>query len=167
MKILIYGFKPWGKLNKNIGQEIIKRIKLKKNIKKIIFDVKFEKKQFKEALKYKPDIILGLGMCGRGKKIRIERKARNIKKTKKDEKLRIIDKEGKDIFVNIKIKNERNSRISYNAGWYICNFSMYVLLKNIKNNQKYAFFHIPKNYDLMKAIKFFSKIIDEIKNKNL
>lgn len=166
MKILIYGFKPWGKLDKNISQEIIKKIKLKKNIKKIIFDVKSEKKQFKEVLKYKPNIIFGLGMCGRGEKIRIERKAKNIRKAKKDEKLKAIDKRGKDIFVNIKIKNDKNSRISYDAGWYICNFSMYVILKSIKKNQKYAFFHIPKDYDLKKAVKFFSKVINKTQNQN-
>lgn len=154
------------KSEKNVSEEIIKKIKPRKGLRKFIFDVKSEKRQFKKALKYKPDIIFGLGMSGRGKKIRIERKARNIRKAKKDEKLRVIDKRGKDIFVNIKIKYDKNSRISYDAGWYICNFSMYIILKSMKKNQKYAFFHIPKDYDLKKAVKFFSKIIDKIQKEN-
>lgn len=105
-------------------------------------------------------------MCGRGKKIRIERKAKNIRKIKKDEKLRIIDKGSKEMFVNIKIKDDKNSRISYNAGWYLCNFSMFVILKNIKKKQKYAFFHIPKDYDVKKATNYFTRIIKQIQNRN-
>jgi len=51
MKILIYGFKPYHTFKKNISEEIIKKIKNRKNLKKITFDSKFNKKQFIDKIK--------------------------------------------------------------------------------------------------------------------
>ena len=167
MKILLYGFKPWGKLNKNISQEIVRKIKPRKKLKKVIFDVKFEKKQFKDAIKkFKPDVIIGLGMSGRGKKIRIERKALNIlNKHNKKPKIKILNS-GKELFANLRIKKDNNSRISYYAGDYVCNYSIYVISGLIKNKKiRYGFLHIPKTYNLDRAVRFVENIIKY--NQNL
>ncbi len=159
MKTLLYGFKPWGKLDKNISQEILKRIKSNKNLKKVIFKVNFNKKKLiNPIIKFKPDIILGLGMSGKGNKIRIEKKALNILNKYDNKPKKKISKSGKEFFVNLRIKKDNNSRISYYAGDYVCNYSMYVILDYIKNkNIKYGFIHIPKTYNLSKAINFIKK----------
>jgi len=115
--------------------------------------VKFHKNIFLNTIKkYNPDIILGIGQCARGNIIRIERKASNLKKTQYK-------------LVNLKLKKNKYSRISYNAGSFVCNFSMYVILDYIKNKKiKFAFIHIPHNYDLSKSIKFIESKIYEARN---
>lgn len=107
---------------------------------------------------------MGLGQCGSGKKIRIERKAINRKRFGKKERPKpIFKKRPKYYFLNLKLKKDRGSRISYNAGDYVCNYSMYVISNFIrKKNIKFAFVHIPRNYNLNKAVKFVESKIHEI-----
>jgi len=164
-KILIYGFKPFQGLKENITEKIIENIKNRKNLRKVVFPVKFEKKMFLNEIKeFEPDIILGLGLHPRGKKIRIERKAVNLKQfSKKDIPKPIYKNKPKYLFATLKLKRDKESWISYDAGKYVCNFSMYTLLEFTKNkNIKFAFLHIPKDYNLNKAVKFVGSKIDEI-----
>ncbi|RLF33066.1 MAG: hypothetical protein DRN08_05900, partial [Thermoplasmata archaeon] len=128
MKILVYGFKPYKNYKENITEKIIRKIKNRKNLVKIIFPVKFEKRIFLEKIRtIKPNIILGLGQHPRSKKIRIERKAINLKRKNKKEKPEFISKNKPfHLFVNVKLKKDKISWISYDAGKYVCNFSMYV-----------------------------------------
>lgn len=161
MEVLLYGFKPYKEWKTNISEKIVRKIK-RKNLKKIVFDVKPNKKQFIAAInKAKPDIIIGLAQSPRAKKIKIERKALNAyARTKKQKPRRILKAAKKTLPVNLKIKKDKNSRISYDAGTYVCNYSMYVILKHIKNkNIKFAFFHIPMDYNLNKALKFVNKVL--------
>ncbi|MBZ9572159.1 hypothetical protein KJA15_02420 [Patescibacteria group bacterium] len=163
MKLLIYGFGPYKEYEENITEKIIRKVKNRKNLKKIIFLVSFKKNQYLEKIReYKPDIIFGLGQCSRGKKIRIERKAINLKKENK--KRRTISKnKPKHLFLNLKFKEDKHSYISYNAGKYFCNFSMYVIAEFCKGKSiKFAFFHIPKDFNLNRAVKFIEVKIDKI-----
>lgn len=136
MKKFIYAFKPFGKFKTNSSEKILKSIK-GKSIKKV-FDVKFDKQMFlKEIKKHNPDIIIGIGMVARSKKVRIERKAVNKMKNKK------IAKKRKDaLFTTLRIRPTKTMRISYDAGTYVCNYSMYTILHRFKD-KKYAFFHVP------------------------
>ena len=164
MKILVYGFKPYKNRKENITEETIRKIRNKRNLNKVVFPVKFEKGIFLEKIKkYKPDVILGLGEHPRSRKIRIERKAVNLKGHKK-EKPKIISKnKPKHLFVNLRLKKDKNSWISYNAGKYVCNFSMYVISNFVKNKDiKFAFVHIPKDYNLNKAVRFVDSKINEV-----
>lgn len=163
VKILLYGFKRYGKNKINISEEIIKKIPSRKNLKKLIFPVVFERNIFLKAVEdFKPDLILGLGQYPRGKKIRIERKAINLKGTK-IKGYQLIAKNGpKFRSVNWRFKKDRNSRLSYNAGKFVCNFSMYVLLGWLRKNQtKFAFLHVPKDFKVDLAVRFLSKEIYE------
>jgi len=170
MKILVYGFKLYKNWKENITEKIIRRIKNRKNIKKIIFPPKFEKKLYLENIaKHKPDLILGLGQHPRSRKIRIERKAVNLKRHNKKEKPKIISRnKPRYQFVNLRLKKDKNSRISYDAGKYVCNFSMYVISDFCKNkNIKFAFIHIPKDYDMKKAVSFVGSRINEIQKPKI
>ncbi len=165
MKILIYGFKPYKKWKENIAEKIISKVRKRENLEKLIFPVKFKKEIFLEKIKKsKPDIILGLGQAPRSRKIRIEKRAVNLKKYNKKEKPKIIFRnKPKYLFVNLKLKKDNSSRISYDAGKYVCNFSMYVISDYCKNkNIKFTFIHIPKNYNLNKATKFIESKINEV-----
>lgn len=165
MKILVYGFKPFQGLEENITEKVVENIKNRKNLRKIVFPVKFEKKMFLDEIeRFKPDIILGLGLHSRGKKNRIERRAVNLKQlSKKDLPKPIYKNKPKYLFATLKLKKNKESWISYNAGKYVCNFFMYTILDFTKNkNTKFAFIHIPKDYNLNKAVKFVESKIDEI-----
>jgi pyrrolidone-carboxylate peptidase len=60
MKILVYGFEPYSSMRKNISEEVIMKIRRQRNLAKVVFPVKFEKKLFLEKIrKLKPDLILG------------------------------------------------------------------------------------------------------------
>nr|MCK4930094.1 hypothetical protein [Nanoarchaeota archaeon] len=162
MKLLIYGFKPYKKWKQNISEKILRKIR-RRGIVKIVFPVSFEKKTFVNRIKkLNPDIILGLGQYPGGKKIRIERKAVNLKRHTKKEKPKISFKNKPEYnFVNLKLKKDKNSWISYNAGEYVCNFSMYVISDCYKKkNIKFAFIHFPYNYNLDKAVKFVENKLD-------
>lgn len=165
MKILVYGFRPYGKYKENITEKIIKKIKNRKGLIKVIFPVEFQKQLFLNKIsRNKPAIILGLGQHSRGKKMRIERKAVNLKRRNKQQKPKIISENKPPyLFANLKLKKDNASWISYDAGKYVCNFSMYVISDASRNKDiKYAFIHIPKNYNINKAIKFIESKIDEM-----
>lgn len=165
MKILIYGFKPYKHFKENITEKLVKKIRNRKGLIKVIFPAEFQKQIFLEKIsKSKPDIILGLGQHSRSKKMRIERKSVNLKRENKQDKAKVIFKNmPHHFFVNFKFKRDKTSWISYNAGKYVCNFSMYVISDFIKNKDiKFAFIHIPKDYNINKAINFVESKIDEM-----
>lgn len=167
MNILIYGFKPYKKFKNNITQEILSKIPARRNLDKVIFPVKFDKQIFlKEVQFHKPDAIIGLGQHPRARKIRIERKAINLKGSK-DSGYQPIDKnDSRFRFVTLKLKRDSQSYVSYNAGKYVCNFSVYILSRwSEENNVKFAFIHIPKVFDVDSAAKFVESKVEFIKRK--
>src|SRR5262249_53192914 len=95
MRVLVYGFGPYKQFKTNITQKILRKLPRSRNVKKIVFPVRFDKNQFIAAIeKHRPDAILGLGQCGSGKRLRIERRAVNRKRDSKDEKGRPIRRGG-------------------------------------------------------------------------
>lgn len=159
MKILVYGFGPYQIFKENITSKIVKKLKPKYKIYKKIFLVKFDRAQFiREIKKIQPDLIIGLGQSGgpnsRRKKITIERKALNLRPSGK-RLSKIEESKPEKVLVNLRIKTNKYSRISYNAGTYVCNFSMWVNATYAKSNGiKYAFIHIPYNFNLGRAVRF-------------
>ena len=165
MKLLIYGFGPYREHKDNITTHIIEKLKDQHDLTKVILPVEFKKTIFIDEIKrHKPDIILGIGQHPRAKKIRIERKSVNQKRYSKEDEMKQISKYGPEKhLVNLKLKKDDLSRITYNAGDYVCNYSMYIITDFCKvKGLKFAFIHIPKRYDLNKSIKFIETKIDEI-----
>src|SRR5947207_15056171 len=108
MRILVYGFGPYKQFKWNITQAIVKKLPRSSNLKKILFPVRFDKFQFISAIdKHRPDVILGLGQCSSGTKLRIERRAVNRRRNNKEEKGRAIRRGGpKALKVTLQIKKE-------------------------------------------------------------
>src|SRR3954471_5445469 len=95
MRVLVYGFGPYKKFKSNITQRIIRKLPHSANVKKVVFPVRFNKTQFAAAIaKHHPDIILGLGQCSSGTRLRIERRAVNRRRNSKQEKGRAISRYG-------------------------------------------------------------------------
>jgi hypothetical protein len=58
-------------------------------------------------------------------------------------------------------------KISYNAGDYVCNFSMYVILDYARRHTgeiaQLGFVHIPHRYDPKKATRFVRKVLNQLR----
>ncbi len=165
MRLLIYGFGPYRQFKHNVTEKILRRFPRRAGLKKIVFPVRFHKSQFINAIKeHKPDVILGLGQCSRGRSLRIERQAVNKRRNEKSEKPRPILPGGPSrLKTNLKLT--LRGRYSNNAGEYVCNYSMYLMLDFINRRHLpifYGFIHIPHRYDYKKALRLLANAIGKI-----
>lgn len=167
MKILLYGFGPYKQFQENISERIVNAVQDQPELVKVIFPVKFKPGIFlRELRKHHPEIILGIGQApSGGKKMRIEKQANNLMR-KDDGFLKKIKPHGsKSYSVNLHLKETKDTIASDNAGRYVCNFSMYIISDFILDKQiKFAFLHVPRDYNLEKAISYVSLLISQIPN---
>lgn len=78
---------------------------------------------------------------------------------------KIVSTDLKFILASAVLKKDTNSWLSYNAGTYVCNFSMYIISDLLQNSGvKYAFLHIPKQFDVDTAVHFVEAKIKEMVN---
>jgi pyroglutamyl-peptidase len=167
MRLLIYGFGPYRGFHENVTETIVRKFPKRRWMKKLIFAVRFDRRQFIRAVKdYQPDVILGLGQCSKGRLLRIESRAVNRKRNNKTEKAKPILQAGsRRLVTNLKLNLGQESRSSNNAGDYVCNYSMYVILDFIKLRRlpiRYGFIHVPHQYDSKEAIRLLLEAIDSI-----
>ena len=166
MRLLIYGFGPYREFPENITEKILHKLPQRSGLKKIVFPVRFHKGQFISAVKkHKPDVILGLGQCSRGRRLRIEARAKNRKRTNPKEKIRPIIAGGPQrLGTNLRLA--LNGESSNHAGEYVCNYSMYVMLHFIKRQRlpiRYGFIHIPYQYDYKRAVRLLDQAVGKLK----
>src|SRR5262249_24933762 len=167
MRLLVYGFGPYKQFKTNITQKIVRKIPRSRKLKKIVLPVLFDKAQFISAIeKHRPDVILGLGQCGSGKYLRIERRAVNRRRDSKEEKGSAIRRGGpRSRARTLTIAQGTlagDGIISSNAGDYVCNFSMYIMLDHLRRRSRkarFGFVHIPYDYDRGRAERFVKKLI--------
>lgn len=163
-RILIYAFRPFGGNNINISEEVLKNVKQRKGLKKVYLKTRFEEKIFLDLIgKYKPEMIIGLGQYPRGKRIRIEKRAMNLFGSKNRDDKKILEDGREYLDVNLEIKNDERSFFSFDAGEFVCNYSMYILLNEcLKINIKFGFLHIPRMMDKKVAINFIESSINSL-----
>jgi len=153
---LVYAFKPYGEFSDNISEAIVNSLSTDDNLTTQVFDVQFSRSMFLSTLKNNiPDIIIGLGQNPRARKLQLERKALNLW-SNKGKFPQPIDRNGRPhLFVNLRLPRTLNTTVTYNAGTYVCNFSMYVFLNYCLNNgSKFAFIHVPVNFNVQAAADF-------------
>jgi pyrrolidone-carboxylate peptidase len=150
MRMMIYGFKPYGSFDCNISEQVINVLPDRKGLVKRVFEVQFDYDMFYQSfLKIKPDIILGLGQHPRARKMRIERKAINIAKDIDGHTHYIKKNSPNEMFVNLKFPKFKNFTTTYNAGTYVCNFSMYIMGEYSESSgAQFGFIHIPMGMEL-------------------
>ena len=158
MRILIYGFGPYRQFDDNVTETIVRAFPKRQGVKKIVFPVRFHKSQFTRALaEYRPDVVLGLGQCSRGSLLRQERRAVNRRRKSSDAKTTPISAAGpRALFTDLNLRLASRSKWSRDAGNYVCNFSMYVMLEYIKRRKlpvRYGFVHVPRGYDVKQALR--------------
>lgn len=157
-RVLVYGFGPYRQFPENITAKIIKSLKPAAGLKRIVFPVRFHRGQFLEALaRYKPEAVLGLGQSSR-RDIEIESRGANRRRARQGARLRRIRQRGPLwLSTTLDLKLGRNARVSGDAGDYVCNFSIYLLLDQIQRTgakTRLAFIHIPHDCALGRARRF-------------
>ena len=167
MRLLIYGFGPYRHFQDNITEKIVRRLPRQAGRKKIVFPVKFHKVQFVNAIKqHRPDLILGLGQCSHGERLRIEAQAVNRRRNGSDDKARPILAGGSpSLKTSLRLAFGPQGRASNKAGEYVCNYSMYIILDFIKRRRlpiRFGFVHIPHSYEYRKAMRLVEKAIGQI-----
>lgn len=169
-RILVYGFGPYRTFSDNITARIVARLPRQAGLTKRVFPVRFHRRQFVDVLmRCNPDIVLGLGQSSRR---RIEVESRGINHRRADNfaaRRAIFANESKQLKTTLKIKPGRSAKISKNAGDYICNYSIYVLLREIKKRRldtRFGFIHIPHHYDAAKAFRFVREVLQQCRNES-
>jgi len=167
MRILVYGFGVYRSFKENVTAKIIRRLPRRRQLGKIIFPVRFHRRQFIDAVrKHDPEVILGLGQCSSGRRLRIERRAINRRRNEKSERAKPIIRGGpRQLPTSLELNIGSQARLSLNAGDYVCNYSMYVILDYLKRRRvpvRFGFIHIPHDYDSRKAKQILLKAIDSI-----
>jgi pyroglutamyl-peptidase len=167
MRILVYGFGPYRRFRDNVTEKILRRLPRRRGLRKMVFPVRFHHGQFVQAVrKHRPDVILGLGQCSKGKKLRTESRALNRRRNDKSEKAKPILRGGpRQLSTNLRLGLGLPARSSRNAGDYVCNYSMYVILDYVKGRRppvRFGFVHIPHDFNTGRASLILAKAIDRI-----
>jgi pyrrolidone-carboxylate peptidase len=160
MKILIYAFASWGGQRKNISEEILRRLDLA--VEKKVLRVRFSEKPWREMAKGDYDLIVGLGQYPWGSKVRVEKYANN-KFGSKRTGYRAIEQGGKEILqVDAELPVVGGARETNDAGRYVCNYSMYQVMRLKNKSTKFGFIHIPKKMGVEMAVKVVTEILTKV-----
>lgn len=149
-RILIYGFGPYQQYTSNITEILLRSMKLPRNVFKEVFEVRFSRHMFETIFEtVQPDVILGLGQHPRARKLRIERRTHKR------------DHPAQTRFVNLSLPHTSETTVTYDAGNYVCNYSMWVSMAwCLQNDARYGFLHVPKDYSTKRLEKYVRCIIE-------
>ena len=155
-RTLIYGFGPYEQYLHNVTIDIIEEVRRTRLSHSAVFETRFSRKMFEEILKqYDPDIVIGVGQTSRARKIRIERRAINWRDDRRSSSKKISRDGPQYRYATLKIKNTDESTITYDAGNYVCNFSMYIMCEYAqKTGAGFAFLHVPIDIEPKRAAAF-------------
>lgn len=154
---MIYAFASWGGQTKNISEEVLRRLDLP--VEKQVLRVGFSEKPWREMAGGDYDLIVGLGQYPRGNKVRVERYTYN-KYGSRRVRYRAIEKgrNGK-LRVDAELPIVEGSRETDNPGRYVCNYSMYKLMRLKRVGTRFGFLHIPKQMGVETTVKVVKEIL--------
>jgi pyrrolidone-carboxylate peptidase len=161
VKTLVYGFGPYEEFDANISESVVRALAPRPGVVIEVFDVRFDRDMFVSVLgRHAPDVVIGLGQCRRGRKLRIESRAQN-RWGRRGEPLRRVSESGPGhLFASLRLPFDARTRASRDAGTYVCNFSMYVCLEYCATRgSQYGFIHVPRGYDPGAAADYLGEAI--------
>ncbi len=160
-KVLLYGFGPYAHYQHNVTGGIVNALTRRLPVNSHIFATKFSRIMFQTVLQdYQPEFIIGLGQDARAKKIRIERRAKNWRKGLITPGRPISKSSPEYRYASLKVKSDSSSTVTYDAGAYVCNYSMYLMCEYCeKTKAKFAFLHVPLKVDVDQCAKFIEGVI--------
>ena len=185
MNILITGFEPFGKRNKNNSWDVAKSFNGKESFTVLLLPVSFSgayKEVIEEIEKHSYDIIIMIGETSSSvDHIRLERVAINFKDSinvdndgiKADEEM-IIQEAPNAYFTKFPLKKivsqlkeaEYPVKVSNSAGTFVCNSLYFNILHYIETNQlntKALFVHVPSNTQIISLEKMRNTVEEIIK----
>lgn len=177
MKILISGFEPFGKMNINPTEELLKEAEKfaieEVEITTILLPVNYDEcagKLIAKMDEIQPDIVISCGLAAGRTAITPERIGINVKDTGSGDPYpdnrgnvpvdEMIEEDGPDgLFSTLPIRQiEKNLKakhipaaISNTAGTFICNNTLYAVLNHIRKNNlpiKAGFIHFPASTEM-------------------
>lgn len=135
-RILVYGFGPYQSFRDNVTERTIRALPPRLRVQRRVFDVRFDRRMFERALeRARPDVVIGLGQHPRARKLRLERRAH----ARGDP--------ARARFVSLALPRTARTTVTYDAGDYVCNYSMWVVQGwCAKRGARFGFIHVPKDY---------------------
>ena len=156
---LVYAFESWGKNNANISEQVLKRLGLP--VDKQILKIRFDFQVFRNIVNQNYSQIIGLGQYPSGKTIRIEQVAQNTYGTR-SKGYHPIDEGPNQITTDLKLIPTNNSTLTSDAGRFVCNYSMYSILRMKSDSQRFAFIHIPKGINVKDATNYVEELLKQV-----
>ena len=115
-------------------------------------------------------MVLGLGQSTR-QTMQLEARAANRRRGGKNVRVRPIRQGGpRWLPATLEINRVGGMELSDNAGDYVCNFSMYILLEQIRRTGariQFGFVHIPHDFSLSKASRAVAAILRQWRRKRI
>ncbi|WP_338598436.1 pyroglutamyl-peptidase I [Sulfolobus tengchongensis] len=166
MTVILFGFEPFREYIENPSQLVVQSLNNieinNEPVRGIVLPVEYDKVEeiiITSIRKYKPILILGLGLAPGRAKLTPEKIAINYKYSKEPDNAgkksngEKIDNNGQDgIFTNIPVEelvdflNSRSipTELSLSAGSYLCNMAMYIIVREAKKSGALGgFIHLP------------------------
>jgi len=131
--VLVYGFGPYMSYTENVTEAAIRALPRRLRAHRMVFDVKFDRGMFERVLeRWRPDFVIGMGQHPRARKLRLERIARRGRARRA---------------VSLDLPRTAFTTATYDAGDYVCNFSMWVVQSwCAKRGARFAFIHVPRDF---------------------
>lgn len=135
-RALIYGFGPYQSFRDNVTERTLRSMKAPPGVALHVFDVKFDAAMFERVFdRVRPGVVVGLGQHPRARKLRLERRAHARGDPHRAR------------FVTLDLPRTRDTTVTYDAGDYVCNYSMWVATGwCARHGARYAFVHVPRDF---------------------
>ena len=162
--VFVYGFGPYGEFERNVTEAVVRALPPLGGLRTAVFPVRFDRAMLLAPVRSEPaEIIIGLGQCRRGRKLRLERKAVNLRAEPDKAPRPIARRSPGHHFATLPLARIPDTRVSYDAGTYVCNFSMFVMLEHCRRHGgRFGFVHIPKDHDVQSAVDYLTDAIRRV-----
>lgn len=147
--VFIYGFGPYMSFRDNVTEKTVRALTRMAGVQRRVFDVTFDRAMFERAFaRVNPEIVIGLGQHPRARKLRLEQRChpRGNPRTAR--------------FVSLRLPRTAQTTVTYDAGDYVCNFSMWVAGGWCgKNGARFAFIHVPRDYPPARLVGYLRRFL--------
>jgi pyrrolidone-carboxylate peptidase len=151
--VLVYGFGPYQTYRVNVTERTVRSLPPRLHVHRRVFAVRFDRRMFERTLeRLRPGIVIGLGQHPRARKLRLERRAHQRGKPRVAR------------FVSLALPRTAGTTVTYDAGDYVCNFSMWVVQGwCAKHGGRFAFIHVPKDYPPARLAAYLGKCLTALR----
>jgi pyrrolidone-carboxylate peptidase len=142
--VYIYGFGPYMSFRDNVTERTVRALPRIAGVQRRVFEVKFDRAMFERALaRARPDIVIGLGQHPRARKLRLEQRSHPRGNPRVAR------------FVSLRLPRTADTTVTYDAGDYVCNFSMWVAgAWCARSGARFAFIHVPRDYAPARLVRY-------------